>query len=160
MNKLVHQDTFGMGVSRESQTRLLATFYIGGDIYGVDALDVQEIVRYQKTTPVPHAPEYVLGLINLRGQIVTALDLRHRLTGEHLQASEECMNIIIKKGEQICSLLVEEVGDVMELSLGLMEPPPETMSQRMKPYVLSICKLEKKLLNILDTEKVIRSIDK
>lgn len=153
--KLATQDTFGIGIHEKEEHELVATFYIGKDIYGVAAINVQEIVRFQQMTVVPHAPDYILGLINLRGQIVTSIDLRFRLTGEHMAVSEECMNLILKTEDGIYSVLVDDVGDVLDIGQSQLEPPPETMSPGMRTYVNHICKLEKKLLNILDTNKIV-----
>lgn len=153
--ELATVDTFGIGVNEDEEHSLIATFFMGNDMFGVDALKVQEIVRFQKMTQVPHAPDYILGLINLRGQIVTSIDLRYRLTGEHMEVSEECMNLILKTADGTYSVLVDDVGDVLDIEQNQQEPPPETMAPKMKKYVESICKLEKKLLNILDTDRIV-----
>lgn len=129
-------------------------------MFGVDALQVQEIVRYHKMTPTPHAPDYVLGLINLRGQILTTIDLRYRLTGKTMEANSECMNVIIKSSSGATSILVEDVGDVIEVGPEQLELPPETMSPSLKYYIESVCKLEGRLLNILDTEKIVSADEK
>jgi purine-binding chemotaxis protein CheW len=156
MSQLVHKDTFGIGVSEVVETKLYATFSLGGELFGVDALQVQEIVLFQKMTQVPHSPEYILGLINLRGQIVTALDLRYRLTGEHITISEENMNVILKTPAGVCSVLVDDVGDVLEIEAGRMEGAPETMSPRMREYVTKICKMDDQLLCILDIDRIVK----
>jgi purine-binding chemotaxis protein CheW len=144
--EMVKVDTFGVGVHEVEKTSLVATFQFEDEIFGVDALKVQEIVRYQKMTPVPHAPDYILGLINLRGQIVTAIDLKYRLTGEQVSLTERSMNLILNTEHGTCSVIVDEVGDVMEISESQTEAPPETMSSELKKYVLKICKLEKKTI--------------
>jgi purine-binding chemotaxis protein CheW len=156
MSELVHKDTFGIGVAEAVDSKLYATFSLGGEVFGVDALQVQEIVLFQKMTPVPHSPDYILGLINLRGQIVTALDLRHRLTGEHIELSEDSMNFILKTSSGVCSVIVDDVGDVLDIPSHRMEPAPETMNQRMKEYVKNICKMDDKLLCILDIERIVQ----
>lgn len=153
--ELVQQDTYGMGIAEHEERFLVATFYLGTDLFALEALKVQEIVRFHKMTPVPHAPDYVLGLINLRGQIVTAIDLRHRLTGESANVTEESMNLILKNDDGVCSVVVDDIGDVLEVGAGQLEPPPETMSPMMRAYVQNICKLDRQLLNILDPEKII-----
>lgn len=156
MTELVHQDTFGIGVAEDVKSQLYATFTLGGEIFGVDALKVQEIVLFQKMTPVPHSPDYILGLINLRGQIVTALDLRYRLTGESIEISDESMNFILKTSSGVCSVIVDDVGDVLDIQADRMENAPETMSSRMKEYVTKICKMDDRLLCILDIERIVK----
>ena len=160
MTELVQQDTFGVGISKAKDTRLYATFTLGDEVFGVEAIQVQEIVPLQKMTPVPHCPEYILGLINLRGQIFTALDLRYRLTGEHVEIDEEkSLNFILKTPSGICSLIVDDVGDVLDIESDRMEPPPETMQPKMKEFVQKICKMDDRLLCILDINKIV-SIEK
>jgi len=155
-NELATVDTFGVGIHQAQKLSLIATFQFEDEIFGVDALKVQEIVRFQKMTPVPHAPDYILGLINLRGQIVTAIDLKFRLTGQHVKITEQSMNLILNTAHGTCSVIVDEVGDVMEVTESQQESPPETMSSGLKKYVLTICKLEKKLLSILDCDMITR----
>ena len=156
MSELAHRETFGIGVAEAADTRLYATFSLGGEIFGVDALQVQEIVRFQKMTPVPHSPDYILGLINLRGQIVTALDLRRRLSGEHIEISEDSMNFILNTPAGVCSIIVDDVGDVLEIEASRMEAPPETMSKRLREYVKQISKLDDRLLCILDIDRIVK----
>ncbi|MGH9351422.1 MAG: chemotaxis protein CheW, partial [Terriglobia bacterium] len=93
-----------------------ATFYLAGNYFGVAVGAVQEILRLQQMTPVPLAPSVVSGLINLRGQIVTAIDLRRRLDMKEREAGEEPVNIVIRSSSGIISFLVDEVGDVVEVS--------------------------------------------
>jgi len=156
MTQLVHKDTFGIGISEAKETRLYATFSLGEELFGVEAIKVQEIVPLQKMTPVPHSPDYILGLINLRGQIFTALDLRYRLTGEHVVINKETsLNFILKTPSGVCSLIVDDVGDVLDIESGRMEPPPETMKPRMRSYIQQICKMDNRLLCILDIEKIV-----
>lgn len=156
MTQLVHKDTFGIGVSESVKSRLYATFALGGETFAVDALQVQEIVLFQKMTPVPHSPAHILGLINLRGQIVTALDLRFRLTGEAIVISHNNMNVILKTPAGVCSVLVDDVGDVLEIEDQRMESVPDTMSPRMRDFVTKICKMDHGLLCILDINRIVQ----
>src|SRR5579875_3258105 len=94
-------------------TRQFATFFVDGLFFGVDVLDVQEVLRYQEMTSVPLAPEVITGLINLRGQIVTALDLRRRLNLKPRADEDEPMNAVIRTKDGVVSFLVDEIGDVV-----------------------------------------------
>jgi purine-binding chemotaxis protein CheW len=156
MSELAVQDTFGIGINSHEDITKYATFTIGGEMFGVNALNVQEIVLFQRMTEVPHSADYILGLINLRGQIVTAIDLRYRLTNENTEINEDSMNFILKTEQGICSVIVDDVGDVMDINENNMEPAPETMSAKMREYVSKICKLENRLLCILDIEKIVK----
>jgi purine-binding chemotaxis protein CheW len=156
MSELVVQDTFGIGINNQEEVTKYATFTIGGEMFGVNALNVQEIVLFQRMTKVPHSADYILGLINLRGQIVTAIDLRFRLTNTSTEINEDSMNFILKTDQGICSVIVDDVGDVMDINETSMEPAPETMDAKMREYVSKICKLQDRLLCVLDIEKIVK----
>src|SRR5215831_18399742 len=92
------------------------TFYVAGHYFGLDVLKVQEIIRYQEMTRVPLAPPVVRGLINLRGQIVTAIDLRRRLELKERPADQFPVNVVVQTEDGPFSLLVDEIGDVINVS--------------------------------------------
>ena len=93
--------------------RQYCTFYLDGHYFGVDVLKVQEVIRYQEMTRVPLAPPVVRGLINLRGQIVTAIDLRRRLDLPDRPADQLPVNVVVQTDDGAVSLLVDEIGDVL-----------------------------------------------
>src|SRR2546423_9370899 len=103
------------------------TFYLDGSYFGLDVLKVQEIIRYQEMTRVPLAPPVVRGLINLRGQIVTALDLRRRLELTDRPPGQLPVNVVVQTDDGAVSLLVDEIGDVLEVPQALFQRPPETL---------------------------------
>ena len=92
------------------------TFYLAGHYFGLDVLKVQEIIRYQEMTRVPLSPPVVRGLINLRGQIVTAIDLRSRPELADRPADQLPVNVVVHTDDEAVSLLVDEIGDVLEVS--------------------------------------------
>jgi purine-binding chemotaxis protein CheW len=140
-------------------SRQFCTFYLGERYYGLDVLRVQEIVRSQPLTRVPLAHPMVRGLINLRGQIVTALDLRLRLGLPPLEAGEP-MNVVVQTSEGAVSLLVDEVGDVLEVADEQFEPPPDTLRQSSRDMIQGAYKLAGQLLVILDADRVIAVPDR
>jgi purine-binding chemotaxis protein CheW len=136
-------------------TRQFCTFYLDGLFFGVEVLKVQEVIRYQQMTRVPLASRTVEGLINLRGQIVTAIDLRRRLElpprlGEILPT-----NVVVRTEEGAVSLLVDEIGDVVAIEEDIFERPPETLRGVARELVTGVYKLKERLLLILDTEKTV-----
>ncbi|MGH9397727.1 MAG: chemotaxis protein CheW, partial [Terriglobia bacterium] len=131
-----------------------ATFLLAGNFFGVDVNAVQEILRYQDMTSVPLAPSIVSGLINLRGQIVTAIDLRRRLEMKERDPGKVPVNVVVRSSEGIVSLLVDEIGDVVEVADDTFELPPETLSGKAREMVLGVHKLTNKLMHVLDTERV------
>ena len=129
------------------------TFFLNGLYFGVEVTHVQEVLRHQPMTRVPLAPATVQGLINLRGQIRTAIDLRRRLelparTGERLP-----MNVVVRTADGAVSLLVDEIGDVVEIQEDIFERPPETLRGVARDLVRGVYKLKERLLLVLDTEK-------
>lgn len=131
------------------------TFFLDQLFFGIEVKAVQEIVRYQDITPVPLAPVEIGGLINLRGQIVTAVDLRRRLALPSRPADQLPLNIVVYTNGETISLLVDAIGDVLEVSQEDFEPPPETLTGRIRPLIRGTYKLEDGLLLILDVEKAV-----
>src|SRR3984893_5450670 len=100
-----------------------STFFVGDLFFGVDVLNVQEVLRFQQMTPVPQAPEVIEGLINLRGQIVTAIDMRRRLGLPARTGDKPPMNMVVRTSDGAVSLLVDEIGDVLDMDAATYERP-------------------------------------
>jgi purine-binding chemotaxis protein CheW len=141
----------------KSVTTQLCGFKIMGDFYAIPVLDVQEVIKPQSLTPVPLSPQYVGGLINLRGQIVTSVSLR-RLFEIEDEDTDEHMNIIVRNGDSLYALVVDEILDVIDVDESRFERIPETISENIKKYISGVYKLEENLLILLDLEKVL-SVD-
>ena len=131
------------------------TFWLDGLFFGVSVEKVKEVLRYQNMTQIPHAPEEVLGLINLRGEIVTAIDMRKRLCLDDYKGEKKPKNVIIRDPGGAVSLLVDEIGDVVETQAQFFEDPPNTMDSQIREMIIGVYKLESNLLLILDVDKVI-----
>lgn len=129
------------------------TFLLEGYLFGVPVPQVQEVIRFQPMTPVPLAPPAVEGMINLRGQIVLAIDLRRRLSLGERSAGELPMNVVMRTLDGAVSLLVDEIGDVVEVDQSTFEAPPETLRGPVRSIILGVHKLERRLLHLLNTEK-------
>lgn len=131
------------------------TFYVDDLFMGVEVAKVQEVLRYQEMTSVPLSPPTVSGLINLRGQIVTAIDLRKRLDLNDRPEGQLPMNVVVRTNEGVVSMLVDSIGDVLEVPDHAFETPPETIDGITRHLVLGVYKLSDNLLLILDTEKAV-----
>ncbi len=118
-------------------------------------LQVQEVIRYQEMTSVPLAPATVEGLINLRGQIVTAIELRRRLGLPARAEGRLPMNVVVRTDEGPLSLLVDEIGDVVEVQDDQYESAPETLTGRVGDLVTGVYKLAERLLLVLDVEQAV-----
>jgi purine-binding chemotaxis protein CheW len=138
-----------------TEGRQLCSFKLDNLLFGVEVVNVQEVIRYQEMTKVPLASSMVRGLINLRGQIVTAIDVRARLGLPPLAADHQPMNVVLRTGDGVVSLLVDEIGDVLEVDGRDFERPPETLSGVFRDVIVGVYKLEAELLLLLDVERVI-----
>jgi purine-binding chemotaxis protein CheW len=135
------------------QTSQFCTFYLDKLLFGVELKGVQEVIRSLEMTKVPLAPDVVSGLINLRGQIVTAVNLRRRLELEPAPAGTLAMNVVVRSADGAVSLLVDEIGDVVEVEESSFEAPPETLRGSVRTMILGVHKLDERLMHVLDIEK-------
>lgn len=136
-----------------AQTQQFCTFYLDKLMFGVQLEKVQEVIRYLEITQIPLAPRVVSGLMNLRGQIVTGIDLRRRLDLSDRPEETAPMNVVIRTADGAVSLLVDEIGDVVEVSEESFERPPETLQGKVREVILGVHKLERTLMHVLNTEK-------
>lgn len=134
-------------------SKQFCTFYLDGLFFGVEVQRVQEVIRYQEMTRVPQASRVVSGLINLRGQIVTAVDLRRRLELPDRPADKLPMNVVVRTDDGVVSLLVDEIGDVQEVDADAFERSPETLQGEARKLIQGAYKLADRLLLALDTER-------
>jgi len=142
-----------------AQKLKFCTFYLDNLLFGVDLTHVQEVIRYLEMTRVPLAPSVISGLINLRGQIVTAVDLRKRLEIAPRASDARPMNVIVRGDDGAVSLLVDEIGDVVEVDEDSFEPPPETLRGKIRTVILGVHKLNDRLMHVLDTDKACQAAE-
>ncbi|MCB0324211.1 MAG: chemotaxis protein CheW [Bdellovibrionales bacterium] len=148
---LLTSDLATVGTGEQHQ---LVTFQVGSLLLGIDVMKVQELIRYQEMTKVPLASAVVEGLINLRGEILTAIDLRRRFSLPPRPASAEPpMNVVVRTEGGIVSFLVDHIGDVVEVGPAQHERTPATIRQRYDDLVAAVYKLERDLLLVLDVEQ-------
>jgi len=136
------------------QARQFCTFYLDRMLFGVESQNIQEVVGYRELRPVPLAPAGVRGLMNLRGQVVIALELREQLELAARPAGKPPVCLVVRTGDGEVCLLADEVGNVVEVEEATFEPSPETLSARMRGLIRGVYKLEQQLLHVLDTSQV------
>jgi len=141
--------------ARPQTSGQFSTFFVADLFFGVDVLHVQEVLRFQPMTPVPQAPDVIEGLINLRGQIVTAIDMRRRLRMPRLAGDRSPMNIVVSTPDGAVSLLVDEIGDVLNMDASNYEQPPDNLDPAARELIEGVYKLKDSLMLVLDTEKAI-----
>ncbi|GIG30648.1 chemotaxis protein CheW [Cellulomonas marina] len=129
------------------------TFTLGPNLYGVDVTRVLEALRSHTRTQVPLAPATVAGLVNLRGQVVLTIDLRTRLEMPPREGDVEPMMVVVQVDGEPVSLLVDEIGEVVEVGPGSFESPPDTLTGEVRQLILGAHKLENRLLLVLDVDE-------
>lgn len=131
------------------------TFFIDGQMFGTPVARVQEVIRHPAMTPVPLAPEFLAGMMNLRGQIVCAIDLRRRLQLPDRVANQAPMSVVVRTNQGTISLLVDEIGDIIEVTAEALEWPPETLQGVARELIEGVYKLADRLLLALDVNRVV-----
>ncbi len=131
------------------------TFFLKDQFLGVPVQQVQEVIRYQEMTRVPLMPQVIRGLINLRGQIVMAIDLRKRFGMEDRPESQLPMNVVVRTDDGAVSFLVDEIGDVLEVEDDRLEHPPATLKGAARELIRGVYKLQERLLLVLDTDRAV-----
>jgi purine-binding chemotaxis protein CheW len=132
-----------------------ATFRVGEALCGMDILQIQEINKIMQRTPVPQAPDYVLGVLNLRGKIVTIIDLARKLGLGGTSAGEEARNIIVNSHDGSAGLLVSRIGDVIEVQSDTKEKAPANMRGIEGKYFAGVFKTDTQLIGLLNIDKVL-----
>jgi purine-binding chemotaxis protein CheW len=131
------------------------TFFVRGLFLGLEVTCIQEVIRYQPLTIVPLAASMIGGLMNLRGQIVTVIDLRARLGLPARDAGVRPINVVVRTAEGPVSLLVDEIGDVIEVEEGSFERPPDTLDPTARELIRGAYKLKGRLLMVLDAARTL-----
>jgi len=133
----------------------ISTFKVDGELFGVDALQVQEVSRQLELTPVPLAPYAVAGIMNLRGEVVTALDLRRLLGREERPEGAKAMNVVLRGDTGSVSLLVDEIQSVEDVEDSQFEPIPDTVTGAAREFLSGAYKMPDGLLLTLDVQRVL-----
>jgi purine-binding chemotaxis protein CheW len=147
--------TTAAAAALDRRTAQLATFWLDGDLYGIEVEHVQEVLRSQGLTRVPLAPSAVAGLINLRGQVVTAIELRERLGLPPRPQGTDAVVIVVRLHGEAVSLLVDAIADVVDVDARDFEAPPDTMDGAARDLIRGAYKLDGQLLLALDVNKAV-----
>ncbi len=139
----------------QNTTVELATFYVGDALCGMDILKVQEINKLMEMTKVPQSPDYVTGILNLRGQIVTVIDLGNKLGLTATDLNESSRNIIVNAANEYIGLLVSSISDVVAADMEKVEKPPANIGGLQGTFFKGVFKTKDRLIGILDVDKVL-----
>jgi chemotaxis signal transduction protein len=141
------------------ETRQLCTFYLGSELFGVEVVEVQEVLRQPVISPVPLATRFVSGLMNLRGSIVSCIDLRLRFGMPPASAGSEQVQVVTKTDSGLVSFQVDRIGDVVEIMDSELEPPPATLTEDAKKLITGVYKLKDRLLLSVSVRQVLEFDD-
>ena len=144
---------------RDDELLQLVTFSTGDEEFGVDILRVQEIIRTMAITKVPKAPEFVEGVINLRGKVIPIIDLRRRFGLQPKSHDKHTRIIVIEINTMIVGFVVDAVSEVLRIPASTVEPPPPVVSGLESEYISGVGKLEDRLLILLDLDRLLSRAD-
>ena len=139
----------------ENQIIQLVSFKLGKEEFGVDILKVQEINRMLEITEMPNSPDFVEGIVNLRGRIIPVIDLKKRLNLPIKEHDNSTRIIVVELGGKTVGFIVDEVSEVLRIESNITEPPPEMVAGIESDFITAVAKLEDKLLILLDLNKVL-----
>lgn len=135
------------------KNKQFSTFYIADRLYGIEVTEVQEIAKALPITPIHLAPKYVLGLINLRGQIATAIGLTELFEVQQ-DGNQQKMSVVCKCDGTLLSLLVDQIGDVIEVSDAEFEDVPSTVEASTKRFLKGVYKTSEAILSVIEISKI------
>src|SRR3984893_1245765 len=138
-----------------SEAQEFVTVTVAGQLFGIPVLQVQDVLGPQRITRIPLAPPEVAGSLNLRGRIVTAIDIRIRLGLPELTDGKKRMSIVVDHGGELYSLMVDSVGEVLSLTEAAFERNPATLDQRWREVSAGIYRLDGQLLVVLDVARLL-----
>ena len=144
---------------RDDELLQLVTFSTGDEEFGVDILRVQEIIRTMAITKVPKAPEFVEGVINLRGKVIPIIDLRRRFGLQSKAHDKHTRIIVIEINTMIVGFVVDSVSEVLRIPASTVEPPPPVVAGLESEYIGGVGKLEDRLLILLDLDRLLSRAD-
>jgi len=133
----------------------LVTFRLKDETYGINVMQVQEVLRISEIAPVPGAPEYVLGIINLRGNVVTVIDTRTRFGLPIGELDDASRIVIIESDQQVVGILVDSVAEVVELQQSEIDSPPNTGNEESSRYIQGVASRDDDLLIVVDLNKLL-----
>ena len=131
------------------------TFRLDNEKYGIKVMQVQEVLRMTEIAPVPGAPDYVLGIINLRGNVVTVMDTRKRFGLMEAEPDDATRIVIIEAGSQVVGILVDSVAEVVDLRASEIETAPNVGNDESSKYIQGVCSRDNELLILVDVDKLL-----
>ncbi|MDY6321623.1 MAG: chemotaxis protein CheW [Succinivibrio sp.] len=144
-----------VGVDNQGELKRWVTFRLGQEIYGVNVMQVREVLRYTDIAPVPGAPTYVLGIINLRGNVVTVIDTRQRFGLPSAEVTDNTRIMIIESESHVVGILVDSVAEVVDLNTNDIDDTPNVGTEESAKFISGVCNRDDDLLILIDLTKLL-----
>ncbi len=141
--------------TRDDQVLQWVTFNLDGETYGVNVMQVREVLRYTEIAAVPGAPDYVLGIINLRGNVVTVIDTRQRFALEPGEITDNTRIVVIEADKHVMGILVDSVAEVVYLRLSEIEKAPSVGNEESSRFIQGVCHKNNELLILIELNKLL-----
>ncbi|WP_020410446.1 chemotaxis protein CheW [Hahella ganghwensis] len=144
----------GQGQSSDDPILQYVTFQLDHETYGINVMQIQEVLRYTEIAPVPGAPDYVLGIINLRGNVVTVIDTRKRFGLSESEVTDQTRIVVIEVDNQVVGILVDSVAEVVYLRQSEMETAPNVGNEESAKFIQGVCNKNGELIILVEFEKM------
>lgn len=141
--------------SDDDQVLQYVTFRLEDETYGMDVMQIQEVLRYNEIAPVPGAPDYVLGIINLRGNVVTVIDTRRRFGLPDAEVTDATRIVVMESSQQVMGVLVDSVAEVVYLKAGEIETAPNVGNEESAKFIQGVCNKNGELIILVDFDKML-----
>ena len=152
-------NNIGLNAKHFDDILQLVTFFLGDEEFAVDILNIQGINRMIEITTVPNTPDFVEGIINLRGKVIPLINLRRRLGMSPLQWDRSTRFIVVELTNKVIGFIVDSVSEVLRISKDTIEPPPTMMNGVKSDYITAVAKVQDRLLILLDLQKVLTTVE-
>ncbi|MFV8571370.1 chemotaxis protein CheW [Marinobacter sp. SBS5] len=141
--------------TQEDQVLQYVTFHLDDETYGINVMQIQEVLRYTEIAPVPGAPDYVLGIINLRGNVVTVIDTRRRFGLMDADVTEATRIVVMESENQVMGVLVDSVAEVIYLKASEIETAPNVGNEESAKFIQGVCNKNGELIILVEFEKML-----
>ncbi|MBS3803706.1 MAG: chemotaxis protein CheW [Oleiphilaceae bacterium] len=141
--------------SQDDQVLQYVTFRLENETYGIDVMQIQEVLRYTEIAPVPGAPDYVLGIINLRGNVVTVIDTRRRFGLMDAEITDASRIVVMESSNQVMGVLVDSVAEVVYLKSSEIETAPNVGNEESAKFIQGVCNKNGELIILVELDKML-----
>jgi purine-binding chemotaxis protein CheW len=148
-------DNGQQGQAQNDKVLQYVTFRLDEETYGIDAMQIQEVLRYTEIAPVPGAPDYVLGIINLRGNVVTVIDTRRRFGLVDAEITDASRIVVMESASQVMGMLVDSVAEVVYLKASEIETAPNVGNEESAKFIQGVCNKNGELIILVEFDKML-----